>query len=55
MLHPSLNTESFDRDGDGGVRVQADPEKIKTIFLSINRYERKKNLQLAIKALGTCM
>lgn len=28
------------------------PSDAQTIFLSINRYERKKNLGLAVKALG---
>ena len=28
------------------------PRDVKCIFLSINRYERKKNLNLAIEALG---
>ena len=28
------------------------PKKKKPVFLSINRYERKKNLELSLKALG---
>lgn len=28
------------------------PQNVKTLFLSINRYERKKNIPLAIQALG---
>ncbi len=31
------------------------PTGMKTIFLSINRYERKKNLGLAIEALCMCV
>jgi alpha-1,3/alpha-1,6-mannosyltransferase len=48
VLFPSLNTKQFDgaqdsREGRLGDQVR---------FLSINRYERKKNLGLAIKAFG---
>lgn len=28
------------------------PSDVNTVFLSVNRYERKKNLALAIEALG---
>ncbi|XP_036117257.1 alpha-1,3/1,6-mannosyltransferase ALG2 [Molossus molossus] len=50
ILYPSLNVTSFD---------SAIPEKLddlvpkgkKFLFLSINRYERKKNLTLALEAL----
>ncbi|NXL95894.1 ALG2 mannosyltransferase, partial [Alectura lathami] len=50
VLYPSLNTSSFD------TIVPADiddliPNKKKFLFLSINRYERKKNLALALEAL----
>ena len=47
VLYPSLNTDKFEayretheteRNGD------------RFTFLSINRYERKKNLELAVKA-----
>jgi alpha-1,3/alpha-1,6-mannosyltransferase len=48
ILYPSLNTNYFDTTRavkpDG---IKAEP---KTFFLSINRYERKKNLALALKA-----
>ena len=51
VLYPSLNFEAFD--------VNPEPPKdwfppsVKTIFLSINRYERKKNLMLALEALNS--
>lgn len=50
VLYPSLNTSSFDqnvKDLDGLI-----PEHRRFIFLSINRYERKKNLPLALQALA---
>ncbi|XP_017559501.1 alpha-1,3/1,6-mannosyltransferase ALG2 [Pygocentrus nattereri] len=51
VLYPSLNFASFD------VEVEEDltglvPEGRRVIFLSINRYERKKNLPLALQALA---
>ncbi|XP_066541898.1 alpha-1,3/1,6-mannosyltransferase ALG2 [Hoplias malabaricus] len=51
VLYPSLNFASFD------VGVEEDlgglvPEGRRVIFLSINRYERKKNLPLALQALA---
>ncbi|XP_050189222.1 alpha-1,3/1,6-mannosyltransferase ALG2 [Myiozetetes cayanensis] len=50
VLYPSLNISSFE------TIVPADiadllPMKKKFLFLSINRYERKKNLALALEAL----
>lgn len=50
VLYPSLNTSMFDQkleDLDGLI-----PEHRRFLFLSINRYERKKNLPLALKALA---
>lgn len=50
VLYPSLNTSTFDQeihDLDGLV-----PEHRRILFLSINRYERKKNLSLALQALA---
>ncbi|XP_036395133.1 alpha-1,3/1,6-mannosyltransferase ALG2 [Megalops cyprinoides] len=50
VLYPSLNSAAFDgefEELDGLI-----PEKKTWIFLSINRYERKKNLALALQALG---
>ena len=50
VLYPSLNVVSF----DSAVPEKLDdivPHEKKFIFLSINRYERKKNLTLALEAL----
>ncbi|KAM4878012.1 alpha-1,3/1,6-mannosyltransferase ALG2 [Thomomys bottae] len=50
VLYPSLNVTSF----DSTVPEKLDdlvPEGKKFLFLSINRYERKKNLTLALEAL----
>jgi len=54
VLYPSINTDAFD---DAIVRpikdiVSMDLPQQSTIFLSINRYERKKNLGLALQALS---
>ena len=51
VLYPSLNFSSFD---DSVLPDESDdlvPPKAKIVFLSINRYERKKNLKLALEAL----
>jgi len=49
VLHPSLNTVMFDN-----LATKSDKDSTSndnsTIFLSINRYERKKNIALAIQA-----
>jgi hypothetical protein len=55
VLYPSLNVSQFDqqpadreeKNGSGKDRF-GDP----FVFLSINRYERKKNLPLALKAFS---
>lgn len=48
VLYPSLVTKSFDRTpADGSIDDIADNA---IVLLSINRYERKKNLPLALKA-----
>jgi alpha-1,3/alpha-1,6-mannosyltransferase len=67
VLYPSLNTDVFDEqmteDATSKVSVKENDEynnleelkksqNKKFIFLSINRYERKKDLKLAIKAMG---
>ncbi|XP_002740170.1 alpha-1,3/1,6-mannosyltransferase ALG2-like [Saccoglossus kowalevskii] len=50
VLYPSLNFSAFDVPvSDAGDLI---PRNIRTLFLSINRYERKKNLGLAIEAFG---
>ena len=50
VLYPSLNFSAFNAD----IEPPGDliPSGVKTLFLSINRYERKKNLGLAIEAMG---
>ncbi|XP_030640154.1 alpha-1,3/1,6-mannosyltransferase ALG2 [Chanos chanos] len=50
VLYPSLNFSAFDGEVDdiGGLV----PEGRSFVFLSINRYERKKNLPLALQALA---
>eukprot|EP00088_Acartia_fossae_P016935 TRINITY_DN1954_c0_g1_i4.p1 TRINITY_DN1954_c0_g1~~TRINITY_DN1954_c0_g1_i4.p1 ORF type:complete len:430 (-),score=71.82 TRINITY_DN1954_c0_g1_i4:352-1641(-) len=48
ILYPSLNTRYFDTTR--AIKPDAIQAKAKTFFLSINRYERKKNLALALKA-----
>ncbi|XP_052501140.1 alpha-1,3/1,6-mannosyltransferase ALG2 [Budorcas taxicolor] len=50
VLYPSLNIVSF----DSAIPEKLDdivPQGKKFVFLSINRYERKKNLTLALEAL----
>ena len=49
VLYPIPDFSAFDKPVDPLTFVQTDAENI---FLSINRYERKKNLSLAIKAFG---
>lgn len=49
ILYPSLSTTIFDQDGAKPPGLQAQP---KSFFLSINRYERKKNLGLAIESFA---
>jgi len=48
ILYPSLNTNYFDTTKC--VKPDGIKANTKTFFLSINRYERKKNLALALKA-----
>ncbi|XP_071393936.1 alpha-1,3/1,6-mannosyltransferase ALG2 [Centroberyx affinis] len=53
VLYPSLNTLTFDQpssevEGLAGLL----PEGTSCLFLSLNRYERKKNLGLALQALA---
>ncbi|XP_022087728.1 alpha-1,3/1,6-mannosyltransferase ALG2-like [Acanthaster planci] len=50
VLYPSLNFSAF----DSPVEAPKDllPPNVDILFLSINRFERKKNLGLAIEALG---
>ncbi|NWX90574.1 ALG2 mannosyltransferase, partial [Nothoprocta pentlandii] len=50
VLYPSLNTKSFETTVPADI-AELVPKKKKFLFLSINRYERKKNLALALEAL----
>lgn len=50
VLYPSLNFSAFDQPP--GELSDTIPPQAKTVFLSINRYERKKNLTLAISAFA---
>lgn len=51
VLYPSLNFSAFDQSpSDLGDTL---PPQVEYMFLSINRYERKKNLCLAIEAFST--
>ncbi|XP_020712270.2 alpha-1,3/1,6-mannosyltransferase ALG2 isoform X2 [Athalia rosae] len=54
VLYPSINTEFFDKTRVVSLDRALDkkfPDST-IVFLSINRYERKKNLNLAIEALA---
>lgn len=46
ILYPSINTRSFDETPAGPAKQPGE-----FVFLSINRYERKKHVEIAIKAL----
>ncbi|KAK0409536.1 hypothetical protein QR680_004606 [Steinernema hermaphroditum] len=48
ILYPSLNTAFFDECQP--VELKCLGDEAKTIFLSINRFERKKNVDLALEA-----
>ncbi|XP_063160332.1 alpha-1,3/1,6-mannosyltransferase ALG2 [Candoia aspera] len=50
VLYPSLNVSIFDTVIPANI-ANIVPNRKKFLFLSINRYERKKNLVLALKAL----
>jgi len=50
ILYPSLSTALFNQTGTTPSALQDAPSK--SFFLSINRYERKKNLGLAIEAFA---
>lgn len=53
VLHPSLNFSAFDQEPEP--LTVAIPNTVCCLFLSINRYERKKNLLLAIEAFARFM
>lgn len=50
VLYPSLNFSAFDVQPDMSTISDVVPHTAQVVFLSINRFERKKNLNLAIKA-----
>ncbi|XP_025899951.1 alpha-1,3/1,6-mannosyltransferase ALG2 [Nothoprocta perdicaria] len=50
VLYPSLSTKSFETTVPADI-AELVPKRKKFLFLSINRYERKKNLALALEAL----
>lgn len=55
VLYPSLNTRTFDAPPDAAAAARLDallPAGTSCLFLSLNRYERKKNLGLALEALA---
>lgn len=57
VVYPSLNFAAFEKSvsRDSCTEFLKDilPNNVKVIFLSINRYERKKNLALAINSMKT--
>ncbi|EFO27147.1 alpha-1,3-mannosyltransferase [Loa loa] len=50
VLYPTLNTKFF--DSGRGAELNEIPKKARHIFVSINRYERKKNIGLALEAFS---
>ncbi|KAM3718734.1 Alpha-1,3/1,6-mannosyltransferase ALG2 [Dirofilaria immitis] len=50
ILYPTLNTKFF--DSGGTAELNEIPKEARHIFLSINRYERKKNIGLALEAFS---
>ncbi|XP_028326443.1 alpha-1,3/1,6-mannosyltransferase ALG2 isoform X2 [Gouania willdenowi] len=56
VLYPSLNTHTFDQQSAEGRGLEGlFPEEASVLFLSLNRYERKKNLGLALQALAVLL
>ncbi|EDQ89193.1 uncharacterized protein MONBRDRAFT_37048 [Monosiga brevicollis MX1] len=51
VLYPSLHTASFDKKVDDSQADRLVGTSSPHVFLSINRYERKKNLALALEAM----
>ena len=52
VLYPSLNFKAYDAEIASSENIERIPGTANRVFLSINRFERKKNLQLALEALG---
>ena len=50
VVYPSLNFASFDKEPTR--LVDLFPNSVRCLFLSINRFERKKNLSLAVEAFA---
>lgn len=50
ILYPTLNTKFF--DSGGTTKLNEIPKRARHIFVSINRYERKKNIGLALEAFS---
>lgn len=53
VLYPTLNTQFF--DDCQPTEIDGIPESAKYIFVSINRFEKKKRVGLAIEAFGILM
>uniref|UniRef100_G3P2T2 Alpha-1,3/1,6-mannosyltransferase ALG2 n=1 Tax=Gasterosteus aculeatus TaxID=69293 RepID=G3P2T2_GASAC len=54
VLYPSLNTRTFDQQSSEAQGLEGLlPEGTSCLFLSLNRYERKKNLGLALQAFAS--
>lgn len=52
VLYPSINTKAFDHTEKNAIdAIVPNLPEDSFVFLSINRYERKKNLSLALKAM----
>ena len=51
IVYPSIRFDALDAPPAPGF-VQPWPESASAVFLSINRYERKKNLPLALQAFA---
>ena len=50
VLYPTINTQFFDETSL--VAIEEISDAAKQIFVSINRFERKKNIGLAMEAFG---
>uniref|UniRef100_A0A0R3RXD4 Alpha-1,3/1,6-mannosyltransferase ALG2 n=1 Tax=Elaeophora elaphi TaxID=1147741 RepID=A0A0R3RXD4_9BILA len=50
VLYPTLNTKFF--DSDRTAELNEIPKEARHIFVSINRYERKKNIGLSLEAFS---
>lgn len=53
VVHPTASLSRLDRPLEGSLEdLGIHPQG--AVFLSLNRYERKKNVELALLALGEC-